>query len=491
MCGIVGYISQNDKLYEGPKDHFMRYALALDTLRGEDSTGIITLSKKFTVKTMKTMLPGDAFVHSPEYLKKFKTGWAQIGHNRAATAGKVSIENAHPFTFGDVTLVHNGTLYRGGDSLDTYDKTLDVDSMQIALALSKYPPEKAREVLSQIDGAFALVWSDRRDGSINMARNSERPLHFAFNANKSVLWYMSDGHHLHSINKSFGRHECKGQNVYEMDKMKILKFKKGEMRPEVTSFDPFTRTVYQAPTKPAATKSGGQTSALKRASERWDKSLNGGSTTKSTSGSTVKVDLQGRKRKVPLPMQKALLSELSLTPDHLLRFIPDMAMEMDSGRFTVYGQVEHADWGDTPWEMTIYNVPKVQFNAYKRHDWLVRPIGITHPHEFDQKSPAVLGHLVHCDWKGYAEKRKEEKAANDDDKESDSPTSTGDILVKGPNGSYYEWPKLREMLEDGCINCGMDLTNEEPSECMEVNDGKDLICKGCVKELTVSTSTVN
>ena len=72
MCGIVGYISQNDKLYEGPKDHFMRYALALDTLRGEDSTGVMTLSKGFELKMMKSMLPGDAYVHSADYKKNYR-----------------------------------------------------------------------------------------------------------------------------------------------------------------------------------------------------------------------------------------------------------------------------------------------------------------------------------------------------------------------------------------------------------------------------------
>ena len=491
MCGIVGYISQNENLYKGPKDHFMRYALALDTLRGDDSTGLVTLSKKFTVKTMKSMLPGDAYVHSADYLKNFKVGWAQIGHNRAATAGKVTIENAHPFTFGDVTLVHNGTLYQDGKSLPTYDHSLPVDSMQIALALSKFPPEKATEVLSQIDGAFALVWSDRRDGSINMARNSERPLHFTFNSNKSVMWYMSDGHHLHSINKSFRHHECKGQNIYEMDRLRLLKFKKGDMRPEVTKFDPFVRPVVKKTTKSThtagkGTSSGGQSSALKRASERWEQSTakNGGTTTPLKSGSTVKVDLQGRKRKVPLPMQQALASELCLSPNDLLKFEPDVAEKMPDGKFTVYGTMFHKEWGDTPWEMTLYNVPVVQYNAYRRHMWLVRPIGICHPHKFDQKNPAVLGHLVHCDWKGYYEKYLRDNESSDDDKEGDSAAS---ILVPGPGGQFITQHELAQYLAGSCINCGGAMKNEELEECVIVNDGQDIICEECVDELTAAT----
>ena len=508
MCGIVGYISNNDKIYEGPKDHFMRYALALDTLRGEDSTGLITLSKRFTVKTLKTTMAGDAFVHSADYKKKFRTGWAQIGHNRAATRGGITIENTHPFTFGSVTMVHNGTLYQGGNSLETFDKKIgDVDSMQICYALSKYPPEKAAEVLSQIDGSFALVWSDSRDESINMARNSERPLHFTFNSSKSIMWYMSDGHHLHSINKSFGQHECKGQSVFEMDRQKILKFRKGDTKPEVIKFNPFVRTVYGNQNKwkkPKTqdkkttvitiknTKTGGKNSksALEIAGETWKRKLESCSTSNSINGkeSPVKVELQGRKRKVPSCMQAALKSELYLTPEDLLQFQPDDAEQLPNGNYVVYGTMIHKDWSDTPWEMTIYNVPKIQYRAYKDADWLVRPIGLCPPHEFDRHNAATLGHLIHCDWDGYNATCYPESDSSDDDKEEDSADSP--ILVPGPNGCMMLWSKLRPMLEGGCINCGEDMINEEMQDCIEVNNGQDLICAGCVKELTETNAII-
>lgn len=506
MCGIVGYISNNDKIYEGAKDHFMRYALALDTLRGEDSTGLITLSKRFTVKTIKTTMAGDAFVHSDEYKKKFRTGWAQIGHNRAATRGGINIGNTHPFTFGAVTMVHNGTLYRDGESLKTYDKKIgNVDSMQICYALSKYPPEKAAEVLSQIDGSFALVWSDSRDESINMARNSERPLHISFNASKSIMWYMSDGHHLHSINKSFGQHECKGQSVFEMDRQKILKFRKGDTQPEVIKFNPFVRTVNYGnqnknkQTKKTTvistktTKNGGKNSksALDIAGDRWKRKLESNSTSNSTDGneSLVKVDLQGRKRKVPNCMQAALLSELSLSPEDLLQFQPDDAEQLPNGNYVVYGTMLYKDWGDAPLEMTIHNVKKVQYRAYKEDDWLVRPIGLCPPHEFDRKNSAVLGYLIHCDWTGYQATcyPETDTDSSDGDKEADS---AGSILIPGPNGSMIAWSKLRPMLEGGCINCGTDLINAEVEECIEVNNGQDLICEVCVEELTKTNAII-
>jgi hypothetical protein len=514
MCGIVGYISNNDKLYPEAKDHFMRYALALDTLRGEDSTGLITLSKRFTVKTLKTTMAGDRFVHSPEYRKKFKPGWAQTGHNRAATRGGVNIENAHPFIFGDVALVHNGTLWGGGDSLSTYDKKIGkVDSMQIAYALSKYPPEKAAEVLGQIDGSFALVWTDRRDESVNMARNEERPLHFTFNNSKSILWYMSDGHHLHSINKSFGNHECKGLNVFSMDKHKILKFTKGCTAPEVIKFNPFVRPlVTHAKWKNGRqvdTKSGGQTNssgaALKTATDKWKRALESNSTQNSTTGSasTIKVALQGRRRKVPDYMQSALAKELYLTPDDLLQFQPDDAVEKPDGNYIVFGTMIHKEWNDTPWDMTIHNVSRLQYNAYREQDWLVRPIGLCPGHSYDRKSSAVLGHVVHCDWTGYQARFQAESTAesSDDDKEADTVSGTcyveedgaGKLLVPGPGGYMIQNYKLKKLLEAGCINCGGDLQNTPVQYLLEVNNGQDLMCGGCQREMYDSTAapTIN
>ena len=515
MCGIVGYISNNDKLYEGPKDHFMRYALAIDTLRGEDSTGLITLSKRFTVKTLKTTMPGDRFVHSSDYKKKVKMGWAQVGHNRAATRGRVTLDNAHPFTFNYITLVHNGTLIGGGDSLDTFDKTIgSVDSMQIAFALSKYPPEEAAKVLSMIDGSFALVWTDRRDESVNMARNQDRPLHFTFNAQKSILWYMSDGHHLHSINKSFGAHECRGQSVYEMDRHKILKFQKGCTKPEVIKFNPFVRKVqsysgngkwngnrWVPDTKDTTPSPDNNSSALQRATNTWKRSLESDSTPTSTGGkeSIIKVTLQGRKRKVPSCMQSALAKEMYLSPEDLLQFQVDDAFELPNGNYMVFGTVMHKEWNDTPWDMTIHNVSTVQYRAYKDQDWLVRPIGLCASHSYDRKNSAVLGHLVHCDWTGYQGTCfPKDAASSEDEKEADSiidRSHNGSLLVPGPSGHMIQWSRLHPMLDAGCINCGGDLLEEEVRDLLEVNNGQDLICGPCVKEMMtgplLATPTIN
>lgn len=500
MCGIVGYISNNDKLYMGVKDHFMRFALALDTLRGEDSTGLFTVTKRFTVKSLRTTMPGDQFVQSKGYLKKYKTGWAQIGHNRAATRGEISIANTHPFTFGPVTLVHNGTLKADGSNFDTYDKSIGVvDSMQIALALSERPANQAKEVLEQIDGSFAIVWSDTRDESINMARNLDRPLHICFNATKSIMWFMSDGHHLYSINKSLGIHEAKGQSIFEMDRNKILKFKKGSCVPEVIKYDPFVYSYYQQNVNSkkktsVVTPIGGKDNSsvpARQHLDRWKAAKKKESSSVLTKSeidgneSSQKVTIQGRLRRVPSCMQAALAAELYLSPDDLLQFQPDDAEIMVDGTYLVYGTMIHKDWSDTPWDMTVYGVSKVQYRAYKEQDWLVRPIGLCPPHSYDPINSAVMGSLVHCDWMKYLAKIPDSDK-EEDDKEGDlfGTDIYQDLVVPGPGGDMIEWPKLQKLLAAGCVNCLMDIYDDDITQCLLVNNNQDLCCVACVKEMT-------
>ena len=49
MCGIVGFISTTSD-EASAKRYFMKHALALDTLRGRDSTGTFTVTDKNKVK---------------------------------------------------------------------------------------------------------------------------------------------------------------------------------------------------------------------------------------------------------------------------------------------------------------------------------------------------------------------------------------------------------------------------------------------------------
>ena len=471
MCGIVGTIALTDEVHYNARQHFLKYALIMDTIRGADSTGIINVSKKFSVQQSRTTMAGNAFVATKGYKNVAKDGWCTIGHNRAATAGSVKVANAHPFRFGPITLVHNGTLYKAGSSLPTFDSKLEVDSMQIALALSLCEPGEADGVLEQIDGAFALVWTDERDRSINMARNANRPLHFAINNAKSLLTFMSDGHMLTTILKSFGTDPARGNTVYSIDTMKHLKFKKGSLAPEVTSFRPFIRPQAPAYNKPSGTTgkpTAGTTlkSATQKAREKWGKqSQRVGSGIGSTADQVI---INGKLRGIPEPMLTALETYMELDMKDRLEFMPMQDWQTSKHGRMVEGVVNLPHWGDAEWDAIIQDVPEAECNAYWDSEWTVQPVGITRPLDPKSNYPALLCKLIKCDWEGdpvVVEKGECKEVIP---------------LVKGVGGRFTTMASLKTQLEGGCINCGKELVVEKIGMYEEVNIGVDIICEECV-----------
>lgn len=482
MCGIVGYISVSDKAHPLAKRHFSDYALMLDTLRGSDSTGIIRVNKEFDVHTMHTTAAGRKFVHTDEYDKWMQEfdGWAMIGHNRAATAGSVKLENAHPFTFGEVTMVHNGTLHNGGRSVPGFDPTLEVDSMQIARALSETGPEhsEVKKLLARIDGSFALVWVDRRDQSINMCRNSSRPLHFGFNESKDIMWFMSDGNHLHAITQSLGKSPSKVNSIYNMDKMKLLKFKKGNMVPEVTAFDPFVRPQPVQPEGGNTTTSSEIGSALKRAGQRWGNSLRGSSVTGGTEPG--KCLIAGERRKIPWNHTTVLREWYDLGSDDLLEFIPEEWIELDDKKCIVMGTFIHPKWMFSEWPMTVHNVPLVVCTAYGDRNWAVKAKGVGPSLiPFHSKNVmACIGELYAYDAKMVLDPHTCDKASEDTEIQREKDSG----LVTGPEERLMERGKVMELLKDGCIQCGADISWEERANTFIVNEGRNLLCPGCTAE---------
>jgi hypothetical protein len=190
MCGIVGLMG---KIRTVDHDRFAREAVLVDTLRGGHATGVMHMyydpkdKEDLFVNTYKEAVPGWEFVQSTKghkILTCSTNSLAVVAHNRYATGGGMQDEHAHPFTYKNITLVHNGVLDNWRELMRTFniptsvrDPWPTVDSASVAMFLAHV--KDPTEVLEAIEGAYSFVWFNSEDNTLNFARNAERPMWFA------------------------------------------------------------------------------------------------------------------------------------------------------------------------------------------------------------------------------------------------------------------------------------------------------------------------
>lgn len=189
MCGIVGVAGflgfKSDKVFTD--------LLILDSIRGKDSTGMAAVSVGGNVKVVKQVGGPFELMESKQFEDTLRRpNRVLIGHNRAATIGQVIRANAHPFQFDRVVGVHNGTL-RDRTKLK-HQNVYDVDSEHLYHNINDHGVEEA---IKDITGAWALVWWDSDEKTLNMLRNKERPLFYTYSKDKRSIFWASEEWMLH------------------------------------------------------------------------------------------------------------------------------------------------------------------------------------------------------------------------------------------------------------------------------------------------------
>lgn len=202
MCGIVAVVSKYQAGLTKQECDIFDSLLFIDQLRGADSTGVFMVEKDGDVSLAKEACNSTEFRTKPEYKTMlgdaFRKGLALVGHNRAATKGVISDENAHPFVVDDnITLVHNGTLFNHKELADT-----EVDSNAIAHVIYE-EGDDVEKAMQRINGAYALVWSNFKEGTLNFLRNTQRPLHWMetssawiWASEENMLWWIASKYNL-------------------------------------------------------------------------------------------------------------------------------------------------------------------------------------------------------------------------------------------------------------------------------------------------------
>ena len=169
MCGLVSIIlKDNTKVLNKDMTEAFKQLLYADALRGWDSTGICAVKGNGQATVHKDALAAGPFLYRTNENLWMHQNRALIGHNRWATRGSVTAENAHPFEEDHIILAHNGTL-KGHYAL----KNVAVDSHAITHSIAE---KGAVKTLEMLDGAFALIWYNKKTQELNVTRNKERPL---------------------------------------------------------------------------------------------------------------------------------------------------------------------------------------------------------------------------------------------------------------------------------------------------------------------------
>jgi asparagine synthetase B (glutamine-hydrolysing) len=174
MCGIVGragVLNTND-------ERIFKTLLLLDYFRGQDSTGVATVSKLGKVDVLKVADDPIMLFQQVDFdstvVGVSDAIW--IGHNRAATIGSTTRANAHPFKCNNITGVHNGTLEKSSFIAlgARMEREYGTDSETVFQHIALYGID---ETVSRMQGAWALVWYDAKDETLNMLKNHKRPLY--------------------------------------------------------------------------------------------------------------------------------------------------------------------------------------------------------------------------------------------------------------------------------------------------------------------------
>jgi Glutamine amidotransferase domain len=191
MCGIVAVITKHGNGFTKLQCDIFNDLLYIDALRGMDSTGEFLVTNDGDLYLAKEATAAHDFRKTKEHKDlldlAFRKGSALVGHNRAATKGEINDTNAHPFIVDNkITLVHNGTLW--GD----YKKLaeVEVDSHAIAHTIHKHGDD-VEKALQELSGAYALIWHNMDNNTLNIVRNDSRPLHF-METSDSFIWASED-----------------------------------------------------------------------------------------------------------------------------------------------------------------------------------------------------------------------------------------------------------------------------------------------------------
>lgn len=205
MCGLIGMAGPGIQYWDLD---ILKDMCQVIPLRGTDGTGIVQgrvrpygkgIDKLIVEKSQFDMNYFQKYhkFHSEgnrDVLTGVDNNFFAI-HVRAATVGKISKDNAHPFDTGSYIGMHNGTLKEG--------RYISDECTDSELLFKDIEERGIKPVLQDLrkDSAYAIVILDKNTGKLHFARNEHRTLYFCYHKTRSVFYWASEGWMLRELLK--------------------------------------------------------------------------------------------------------------------------------------------------------------------------------------------------------------------------------------------------------------------------------------------------
>jgi len=193
MCGIVGAVSyRNGGLNTAESETLFNLAMA-DVVRGMDGTGVFFRAPdpSATSYYIRDAVPAPNLMSKYAWIDSIEDTRFCVVHNRAATIGKVNEESTHPFSYGKIIGVHNGTIRSWASIPKSPKAKMDSEAVIEALSNTDSDEQSVSELLCKLeDGAYSLVWYDSDINAIRLARNDDRPMWMG--RSTGALWMASE-----------------------------------------------------------------------------------------------------------------------------------------------------------------------------------------------------------------------------------------------------------------------------------------------------------